>query len=98
MAMKFTPDDVLVFDPYVELRSERSAETDFRANIGPIKDEYRPTREFSFDNRLEGDRNLITVENLRTGNVTSGFWWRLKKKERIYQYDPTQQGDTDDDI
>jgi len=74
----------------------------FQPNFGDINDEYalRRSRDVTFSDRSYGEEegDLVYVRNLRTGNEGRGFWWRLKVGYTNTPYDPTQAGDTADDI
>lgn len=96
----FSIGDVLVFndDPVIRDRVRT-----FEMNFGSIEDEYLPLHIAELQ-RLEihqyTDTNAPTlqVRNTRTKAICSGFWWRLKKKDVLFKYDPTQAGDTDEDV
>lgn len=96
--IEFTPNDILVFNDDPDIKRNLEG---FSNNIGPYLDEYRPISKYAFSPEYyrSADAGLMYVENVKTGNHSSGFWWRFKKKEYpIFRYDPTQSGDTDEDI
>lgn len=51
-----------------------------------------------YGNSWAGYSQIMYVKNLRTGAVSSCFWWRLKQETVEVLYDPTQMGDKEDDI
>ncbi|QIG69394.1 hypothetical protein EVB79_024 [Rhizobium phage RHph_N3_13] len=91
--------DRLVFndDPSIT-----NAEQRFHNNIvGRLDDEYiclrAPSRLDRYaDDPWGGEVDLVIVSNVRTGEQSSGFWWRFKSSIQEYKYDQT--GDTDEDI
>jgi len=67
-----------------------------------LDDEYECTRPpetmTNYGSIYTGHGNIMNVTRLRDGLEFSFFWWRFKKGHQEYKYDPSQQGDRDDDI